>query len=174
MDRILMAHGGGGSLTNDLIRDVIVPALGSAKTELADASPVPGRDDILFTTDSFVVKPLFFPGGDIGSLAVHGTVNDLAVSGARPLAISISPLSPAHSKGKSNSTVTVIGFLLTLLDILWLLPILSDEDRRFFNTINSIIFYFLSYLLTFYALKAYLNLALTTCDVAISSIESLS
>lgn len=90
MDKILLAHGGGGSLTNDLIRDVIVPALGSAQSDLADASPVPGRDDILFTTDSFVVKPLFFPGGDIGSLAIHGTVNDLAVSGARPLAVSIS------------------------------------------------------------------------------------
>lgn len=90
MDRILLAHGGGGSLTNDLIRDMIVPALGSEAGDLADASPVPGRDDILFTTDSFVVKPLFFSGGDIGSLAVHGTVNDLAVSGARPLAISIS------------------------------------------------------------------------------------
>ncbi len=90
MDKILLAHGGGGSLTNDLIKDVIVAALGSDQSDLADASPVPGHDDILFTTDSFVVKPLFFPGGDIGSLAIHGTVNDLAVSGARPLAVSIS------------------------------------------------------------------------------------
>jgi len=90
MDRILLAHGGGGSLANGLIKDLIVPSLGSTRTELADAAPVPDCEDLLFTTDAFVVKPLIFPGGDIGSLAIHGTVNDLAVSGARPLALSVS------------------------------------------------------------------------------------
>ena len=69
-DRILLGHGSGGSLTADLIRKVFLPGF---------SNPV-----LAFTTDSFVVKPLFFPGGDIGSLAVHGTVNDLAVGGARP------------------------------------------------------------------------------------------
>jgi hydrogenase expression/formation protein HypE len=89
-DKILLAHGGGGVLTRELIETVIVPAFGTDPSGLPDAAPVPGAADILFTTDSFVVKPLFFPGGDIGSLAIHGTINDLAVSGARPLAIALS------------------------------------------------------------------------------------
>lgn len=89
-DKILLAHGGGGVLTRELIETVIVPAFGTDPAGLPDAAPVPGTDDILLTTDSFVVKPLFFPGGDIGSLAIHGTINDLAVSGARPLAIALS------------------------------------------------------------------------------------
>jgi len=89
-DKILLAHGGGGILTRELIETVIVPAFGTDPKGLPDAAPVPGMDTLLFTTDSFVVKPLFFPGGDIGSLAIHGTVNDLAVSGARPLAIALS------------------------------------------------------------------------------------
>jgi hydrogenase expression/formation protein HypE len=88
-DRILLAHGGGGTLSNDLISKVIVPALGTPPSSFEDASPVEGEEGLRFTTDSFVVKPLFFPGGDIGSLAVHGTVNDLAVSGARPLSVSL-------------------------------------------------------------------------------------
>ena len=83
---ILLAHGGGGSLSGDLIRDVFLPALGNpALDALGDAAVLTlpsGR--LAFTTDSFVVTPPFFPGGDIGSLAVAGTVNDLAVSGARP------------------------------------------------------------------------------------------
>jgi len=89
-DRILLAHGGGGSLTRDLIRDLLLPLLGSEQPELADSSPVPGHEDIHLTIDAFVVKPLFFPGGDIGSLAIHGTLNDLAVSGAKPLAVAVS------------------------------------------------------------------------------------
>jgi hydrogenase expression/formation protein HypE len=89
-DKILLAHGGGGILTRELIEGVIVPAFGTDPRGLPDAAPVPGAPDILLTTDSFVVKPLFFPGGDIGSLAIHGTINDLAVSGAEPLAIALS------------------------------------------------------------------------------------
>jgi hydrogenase expression/formation protein HypE len=89
-DKILLAHGGGGILTRELIETLIVPALGTSPSGLPDAAPVPGTDNILLTTDSFVVKPLFFPGGDIGSLAIHGTVNDLAVSGAQALAIALS------------------------------------------------------------------------------------
>ena len=89
-DKILIAHGGGGVLTRELIETIIAPALGADPSRLPDAAPVPGIDGLLFTTDSFVVKPLFFPGGDIGSLSVHGTVNDLAVSGAQPLALSLS------------------------------------------------------------------------------------
>ncbi len=88
-DRILLAHGGGGSLTRELVEELIIPALGGSADSLPDAAPVPGEDGLVLTTDSFVVKPLFFNGGDIGSLSVHGTVNDLAVCGAKPLALSM-------------------------------------------------------------------------------------
>lgn len=83
---VLLAHGGGGSLSADLVREVFLGSFGNPVLDvLGDAAVValpPGR--IAFTTDSFVVSPPFFPGGDIGTLAVAGTVNDLAVSGARP------------------------------------------------------------------------------------------
>jgi hydrogenase expression/formation protein HypE len=84
-DQITMAHGAGGKATLALIEGLLAPAFGM--TELADAGSV---GDFAITTDSFVVKPIRFPGGSIGELAVNGTVNDLAVSGARPLALSIS------------------------------------------------------------------------------------
>jgi len=85
--RIQIGHGGGGRLTRDLIQSVFAPAFGSqAETDSALLS-APSAN-LALTTDSFVVQPLFFPGGDIGSLAVHGTVNDLAMAGARPLALS--------------------------------------------------------------------------------------
>ena len=90
-DRILLGHGSGGQLTADLIRRLFVPAFGNeVLAALEDQATVSSggrqrrarRRGIAFTTDSFVVRPLFFPGGDIGRLAVHGTVNDLAVGGA--------------------------------------------------------------------------------------------
>ncbi len=92
-DRVLLGHGSGGQLSNDLIRHLFLPALGNevlaaledqATLTLEEAKGV----RLAFTTDSFVVRPLFFPGGDIGRLAVHGTVNDLAVGGATPLYLS--------------------------------------------------------------------------------------
>jgi len=88
--KVSLAHGSGGRLTRDLIQSLFLPRLGNdALAELSDAARVQldGRP-MLFTTDSFVVKPLEFPGGDIGKLAVCGTVNDLAVSGGRPLWLS--------------------------------------------------------------------------------------
>lgn len=90
-DKILMAHGGGGQLTDSLIHDHILSRLGNkALTPLGDSALLSvGQENICFSTDSFVVKPLFFNGGDIGKLAVCGTVNDLAVAGARPLALSL-------------------------------------------------------------------------------------
>jgi len=88
-DRILLAHGGGGLLTRELILKVILPLMGGAVHGLPDAADVPGADGLVLTTDSFVVKPLVFRGGDIGSLSVYGTINDLAVSGAEPLALSM-------------------------------------------------------------------------------------
>jgi hydrogenase expression/formation protein HypE len=109
-DRVLLAHGGGGLLTKELIQSVILPVLDnpllhplddSAVLRLGDCAPTAsaaadaavggplGSGDLAFTTDSYVVSPLFFPGGDIGKLAVCGTVNDLAVKGAEPLWMSL-------------------------------------------------------------------------------------
>lgn len=85
--RLTLGHGAGGRLTQALVRDLFAARLGNPLlAPLGDAAlcPDPGGR-IAMTTDSFVVDPLFFPGGDIGSLAVNGTVNDLAVAGARPL-----------------------------------------------------------------------------------------
>jgi len=95
-DQVLLGHGSGGLLTAELIQRVFVPGFGNdvlaaledqATVSLAGNNGHKGAR-IAFTTDSFVVRPLFFPGGDIGRLAVHGTVNDLAVGGARPLFLS--------------------------------------------------------------------------------------
>jgi hydrogenase expression/formation protein HypE len=83
-ERVTMAHGAGGKATASMIEGLLAPAFGME--ELADAALV---DGVALTTDSFVVKPLRFPGGSIGELAVNGTVNDLAMAGARPLALSV-------------------------------------------------------------------------------------
>ncbi len=90
-DRISLAHGNGGRLMRELIERVFAPHLANALLDVqADAVPLPTPDgEIMFTTDGFTVQPLEFPGGDIGSLAVHGTVNDLAVAGATPLYLSL-------------------------------------------------------------------------------------
>ena len=95
-DHILLGHGSGGQLTNDLIRRMFVPAFDNdvlAALEDQATLSLAGhvnrtRPRLAFTTDSFVVRPIFFPGGDIGKLSVYGTVNDLAVGGARPLWLS--------------------------------------------------------------------------------------
>ncbi len=96
MQHILLGHGSGGQLTAELIQRLFVPGFGNEVLgKLEDQATLSlGGDNgakaarIAFTTDSFVVQPLFFPGGDIGRLSVHGTVNDLAVGGARPLFLS--------------------------------------------------------------------------------------
>jgi len=84
---VLMAHGGGGRLMHRLLEDVFGKAFSNplldTRHDSAQFNVPPGR--LAMTTDSYVVRPIFFPGGDIGSMAVHGTVNDLAMSGARPL-----------------------------------------------------------------------------------------
>ncbi|MFC1676389.1 hydrogenase expression/formation protein HypE [Planctomycetota bacterium] len=92
IDKILLAHGGGGQLSEQLIRETILTRIDrNPQTELTDSAKLDlGSGSICFTTDSYVVKPLFFNGGDIGKLAVCGTVNDLAVAGARPIALSLS------------------------------------------------------------------------------------
>jgi hydrogenase expression/formation protein HypE len=85
-----MGHGGGGRLTQELLERVFLPALDNPalrqREDAASLGPIQGR--LAFSTDSYVVQPLFFPGGCIGDLAVHGTVNDLAMRGAMPVAIS--------------------------------------------------------------------------------------
>ena len=89
-ERITMSHGAGGKATQTLIEAVFLDAFRNPLLEpLEDAAQLAvGGARIALTTDSYVVSPLFFPGGDIGDLAVNGTVNDLAVSGARPLYLS--------------------------------------------------------------------------------------
>jgi len=87
-DTVLLAHGSGGELSHELIRDVFVRAFDNAKlSQGGDAAILDSLPEgrVALTTDSYVVKPIFFPGGNIGELAVCGTVNDLAVMGARPL-----------------------------------------------------------------------------------------
>jgi len=89
--RVLLGHGGGGRLTGRLIRDLIVPRFDRGKlAALPDSVVLTGLGDrIAYTTDSFTVSPIFFPGGNIGSLSVHGTCNDVACSAARPLFLSM-------------------------------------------------------------------------------------
>jgi len=88
--QIVLGHGSGGKLTADLIDHIFLPAFSNPVLDKLDDQAVLtiGGARLAFTTDSFVVTPIFFPGGDIGRLAVHGTVNDLAMSGARPLYLS--------------------------------------------------------------------------------------
>jgi hydrogenase expression/formation protein HypE len=87
---VLMAHGGGGKLMHQLIGKMFLSAFNNPLLEMQHDSTVVEwtGGKLAFTTDSYVVRPIFFPGGDIGSMAVHGTVNDLAMSGARPLYLS--------------------------------------------------------------------------------------
>ncbi len=86
--RIVMGHGGGGILSEELIENLFLPAFGSSGGPSRDSAVLEtGAGRIALTTDSYVVNPLFFPGGNIGDLAVNGTINDLACSGAQPLGL---------------------------------------------------------------------------------------
>ena len=91
MDNITMAHGGGGRAMHSLVDSFFLKELNNnVLRRKSDAAVIKiGNGEIAFTTDSYVVKPIMFPGGDIGSLAVHGTVNDLSVMGARPMYLSL-------------------------------------------------------------------------------------
>lgn len=92
---VVMGHGGGGRLSGELVRHLFLPAFAGTEMsgileQLGDAAVLQaGQSRLAFTTDSYIVRPRFFPGGNIGDLAVNGTVNDLAVSGAVPLALSV-------------------------------------------------------------------------------------
>lgn len=87
--QILLAHGSGGKLSQQLINRMFLPVFGQPEVLHDSVRLAVKQGEIAFTTDSYVIQPLFFPGGDIGSLAVYGTVNDLAMSGARPLYLSL-------------------------------------------------------------------------------------
>jgi hydrogenase expression/formation protein HypE len=89
-DRILLEHGGGGLLSNELITDIFLPLLKNKYLEKLEDGAVfeAAGSKFCFSTDSYVVQPVFFPGGNIGSLAVHGTVNDLSMCGGKPLYLS--------------------------------------------------------------------------------------
>lgn len=91
VSEILMGHGSGGKLSAQLIENLILPAFRNPELELLDDQAVISLNGsrLAFTTDSYVVTPIFFPGGDIGELAVNGTVNDLAMGGARPVYLSL-------------------------------------------------------------------------------------
>lgn len=92
-DRVLLAHGSGGRLMLQLLTRTVLPALGGTELGQTDSAVLTiGGQKLAFTTDSFVVSPPFFPGGNIGTLAVCGTVNDLAMVGARPLHLSVALL----------------------------------------------------------------------------------
>ena len=90
-EKITLAHGSGGKASHELIEKFFVAGFGSKSLVAMEDSAVltVGNETIAFSTDSFVVDPIFFPGGDIGSLAIHGTVNDLAMRGAKPIYISV-------------------------------------------------------------------------------------
>jgi hydrogenase expression/formation protein HypE len=90
-EKITLAHGSGGKASHELIEKLFVASFGSKPLVALEDSAVlqAGSETIAFSTDSFVVDPIFFPGGDIGSLAIHGTVNDLAMRGAKPLYLSV-------------------------------------------------------------------------------------
>jgi len=92
-DRILLAHGSGGKLSHELVEKKFLPFLSNpALNTLDDSAIFEASGRLAFTTDGYVVNPIFFPGGDIGKLAVCGTVNDLAMSGAKPLYLSLSAI----------------------------------------------------------------------------------
>ena len=132
-DRILLAHGSGGKLTHDLIEKNFVSTLGNPLLNKLDDSAVfelCGR--LAFTTDSYTVSPIFFPGGDIGKLAVCGTVNDLAMSGAIPLYLSLSFIIeeglPTNELEKIvNSICQLQDCSFAVMDVFYMFDCLADH-----------------------------------------------
>ncbi len=110
---VVMGHGGGGAMTAELVEHLFLPAFGDAATgELADSAVLALEDGtrLAFSTDSFVVRPMFFPGGCVGDLAVNGTVNDLAMAGATPLYLSTAfILSEGTSMGDLGRVANAVG-----------------------------------------------------------------
>ena len=90
-DTIQLAHGAGGKLSSDLIEKIFLPRFGNKTLDKLEDQAILENPNkrLAFTTDSFVVDPIFFPGGNIGELAINGTINDVAMSGAKPLYLSV-------------------------------------------------------------------------------------
>ena len=119
-DTVVLGHGSGGKLSAELVRSIFLPAFQNpALAKLNDQAVLNVNGTRLaFTTDSFVVKPLFFPGGNIGSLAVHGTINDLAMCGARPLFLSVGfILEEGFSLGELRRVVDSLSQAATDADV---------------------------------------------------------
>jgi hydrogenase expression/formation protein HypE len=127
-DRILLAHGGGGRLTNQLIEDVFLPAFSDAalnsRHDGALLSIAGAR--LAMTTDTYVVQPLIFPGGTIGDLAVNGTVNDLAMCGARPVALSAGFV---LEEGLAMETLQTVVYSMRDAALLASVPIVTGDTK---------------------------------------------
>jgi hydrogenase expression/formation protein HypE len=141
-ERILLSHGDGGSKTNELIKELIFEHLGNNILEKMEDSAVLkiNNDTIAYTTDSFVVKPIFFNGGDIGKLCICGTVNDLSCSGAKPLYLSLSLIiEEGFSSFELEKIIKSMKFVLDEVNI----PVVTGDtkvverksaDKIFINT----------------------------------------
>jgi len=141
-DVILLGHGSGGRLAHQLLDELIIPALSSVgpadQNDAAVLDAPPGR--LAFTTDSYIVDPVFFPGGNIGDLAVNGTVNDLAMMGARPLWMSVG-LILEEGLGKHDFS-TILASMKRAADVAGVRIVTGDTkvvprgkaDRIFINT----------------------------------------
>jgi hydrogenase expression/formation protein HypE len=141
-DLILLGHGSGGKLSHQLLSDLVIPALSgipeAGQNDAAVLAHNGGR--LAFTTDSYVVDPIFFPGGNIGDLAVNGTVNDLAMMGARPLFLSVGLI---LEEGFSRTDLAaILGSMRTAADCAGVAIVTGDTkvvprgkaDRIFINT----------------------------------------
>ena len=127
-DRILLAHGGGGRLTNQLIESVFLSAFSNpALQSRHDGAVLPlNGGGLAMTTDTYVVQPLIFPGGTIGDLAVNGTVNDLAMCGAKPLALSAGfVLEEGLSMASLRTIVASMGAAARIADV----PIVTGDTK---------------------------------------------
>ncbi len=125
---VLMAHGGGGGLTRELIETMMRPALNNAILEqMDDAAVLPAlTGDMVFTTDSYVVDPIFFPGGNIGNLAVCGTVNDLAMQGAAPKYLSLALIiEEGMPLSQLQQVITAVAAEAKALD----LPVVTGDTK---------------------------------------------
>jgi hydrogenase expression/formation protein HypE len=141
-DVILLGHGSGGRLSHQLLDELIIPALSGAgpagQNDAAVLPPLSGR--LAFTTDSYIVDPIFFPGGNIGDLAVNGTINDLAMMGARPLWLSVGLI--LEEGLRRRDLATILSSMRRAADVAGVRIVTGDTkvvprgkaDRIFVNT----------------------------------------
>ncbi|SEF44461.1 hydrogenase expression/formation protein HypE [Bryocella elongata] len=127
-ERILLAHGGGGRLTNQLLEEIFLPAFANTALEARHDGALlsVGGARLAMTTDSYVVQPLVFPGGTIGDLAVNGTVNDLAMCGARPMALSAGFI---LEEGLAMDTLRQVVFSMRDAAMMAHVPIVTGDTK---------------------------------------------